>query len=321
MKRRDFLVLLGSSLVANPMAATGQKVTPSRIGFLRVGPPPPTYIGGFREGLQEQGLVEGRDFIIEYALAQSAVQIPETAVQLARTQPDIIVAAGTPSVFPARDAAGRIPVVFVATFDPVETGLVPSLARPAGNVTGLTTISGDLVAKRLELIKEFFPAFTKVAILVRESSPTAPHYIQQSRFAAEKLGVELQVLTERQPADLEKLLVAARASDALVVGDDTEFTTLRTKIAELAISNKVPTIHGLREMVDAGGLMAYGASFHDLYRRAASQVKKILQGVKPGDLPIEQPAKFEFVVNVLTARALGLTLSPMLLARADEVVE
>jgi putative tryptophan/tyrosine transport system substrate-binding protein len=307
MKRRDFLVFLGSSLVANPMAATGQKVTPSRIGFLRVGPPPPTYIGGFREGLQEQGLVEGRDFVIEYALAQSAAQIPETAVQLARTQPDIIVAAGTPSVFPARDAAGRIPVVFVATFDPVETGLVPSLARP--------------VAKRMELIKEFFPAFTKVAILVRESSPTAPHYIQQSRFAAEKLGVELQVLTERQPADLEKLLVAARASDALVVGDDTEFTTLRTKIAELAISNKVPTIHGLREMVDAGGLIAYGASFHDLYRRAASQVKKILQGVKPGDLPIEQPAKFEFVVNVRTARALGLKLSPMLLARADEVIE
>jgi putative ABC transport system substrate-binding protein len=321
MKRRDFLVFLGSSLVANPMAATGQKVTPSRIGFLRVGPPPPTYIGGFREGLQEQGLVEGRDFVIEYALAQSAAQIPETAVQLARTQPDIIVAAGTPSVFPARDAAGPIPVVFVATFDPVEAGLVPSLARPAGNVTGLTTISGDLVAKRMELIKEFFPAFTKVAILVRESSPTAPHYIQQSRFAAEKLGVDLQVLTERQPADLEKLLAAARASDALVVGDDTEFTTLRTKIAELAVSNKVPTIHGLREMVDAGGLIAYGASFHDLYRRAASQVKKILQGVKPGDLPIEQPAKFEFVVNVRTARALGLNLSPMLLARADEVIE
>jgi putative tryptophan/tyrosine transport system substrate-binding protein len=233
MKRRDFLVFLGSSLVANPMAATGQKVTPSRIGFLRVGPPPPTYIGGFREGLQEQGLVEGRDFVIEYALAQSAAQIPETAVQLARTQPDIIVAAGTPSVFPARDAAGRIPVVFVATFDPVETGLVPSLARPAGNVTGLTTISGDLVAKRLELIKEFFPAFTKVALLVRESSPTAPHYIQQSRFAAEKLGVELQVLTERQPADLEKLLVAARASDALVVGDDTELPRLELKLRNL----------------------------------------------------------------------------------------
>ena len=320
MKRRDFL-LLGSSLIVNSVAAEAQKATPSRIGFLRVGPPPPTYIGGFRQGLHEQGLIEGRDFVIEYALAQSAAQIPQTAIQLAHSQPDIIIAAGTPSVFPARDAAGRIPVVFVATFDPVATGLVPSLARPGGNVTGLTTISGDLVAKRLELIKEFFPAFTKVAILVRESSPTAPQYIEQSRFAAEKLSLELQVLTERQPADLEKLLVAAHASDALVVGDDTEFTTFRTKIAELAISNKVPTIHGLREMVDAGGLMAYGASFHNLYRLAASQVKKILQGVKPGDLPIEQPSKFELVVNVRTAQALGMKLPPMLLARADEVIE
>src|SRR5215510_5300565 len=315
MKRRDFLVLLGSSLIANPVAA--QQVTPRRIGFLRVGPPPPTYIGGFREGLHEQGLFESRDFVIEYALAQSSAQIPETALQLARSQPDIILAAGTPSVFPARDAAGRIPVVFVATFDPVTTGLVASLARPGGNVTGLTTISGDLVAKRLELIKEFFPTFTKVAILVRASSPTAPHYVQELRSAAEKLKIELQVLTEHQPADLEKLIVAAHASDALVVGDDTEFTTFRTKIAELAIINKVPTIHGLREMVDAGGLIAYGASFHDLYRRAASQVKKILQGVKPGDLPVEQPSKFEFVVNVRTAQALGLQLSPMLLARAE----
>ena len=321
LRRRDFLVFLGSSLIANPVAAEAQQATTARIGFLRVGPPPPTYIGGFKEGLQEQGLVEGRDFVIEYALAQSAAQIPQTAVQLARTHPDIIVAAGTPSVFPARDAAGPIPVVFVATFDPVATGLVPSLARPGGNVTGLTTISGDLVAKRLELIKEFFPTFTKVAILIRDSSPTAPHYIQQSRFAAEKLALELQVLTEHQPSDLEKLLVAARASDALVVGDDTEFTTFRTKIAELAITNKVPTIHGLREMVDAGGLIAYGASFHDLYRRAASQVKKILQGVKPGDLPVEQPSKFELVVNARTANALALKLSPMLLTRADEVIE
>jgi putative ABC transport system substrate-binding protein len=171
------------------------------------------------------------------------------------------------------------------------------------------------------MIKEFFPAFTKVAILVRESSPTAPEYIRQSRLAAEKLELALQVLKERQPADLEQLIVAAHDFDALVLGDDSEFTAFRNKIAELAISNKVPTIHGLREMVDAGGLMAFGPSFHDIYRRAASQVKRILQGVRPGELPIEQPAKFELVVNVRTARALGLQLSPMLIARADEVIE
>jgi ABC-type uncharacterized transport system substrate-binding protein len=321
MRRRNFLLLLGSSLITNPVVVEAQQATPGRIGFLRVGQPPPTYIGGLQEGLREQGLIEGRDFIIEYALAQSAAQIPETAVQLARTHPDIIVAAGTPSVFPARDAAGPIPVVFVATFDPVATGLVASLARSGSNVTGLTTMSGDLVAKRLELIKEFFPAFKKIAILVRESSPTAPSYIQQSRFAAEKLGFELSVLMERLPSDLEKLVVTAHASDALVLGDDTEFTTFRTQIAEFAINNKVPTIHGLREMVDAGGLIAYGASFHDLYRRAATQVRKILRGANPGDLPIEQPVKFELIVNVRTAKALDLTLSPMLLARADEVIE
>jgi putative ABC transport system substrate-binding protein len=321
MKRRDVIAVLGSCILTTPIASLGQQTKPPRLGFLRVGPPPASYIGGFREGLNEQGLREGRDFVIEYALAQSAAQIAETAVQLARSQPDIIVAAGTPSVFPARDAAGLLPVVFVATLDPVGAGLVPSLARPGGNVTGLTTISGDLIAKRLELVKEFFPNFTKIAILVRETSPTAPHYIQESRAAAEKLKLELQVLTEHQPGDFDQLVVTARNFDALVLGDDTEFTAFRKQIAELAIKNKVPTIHGLREMVDAGGLIAYGASFHDLYRRAASQVKKILQGTKPGDLPIEQASKFEFVVNMRTAQAIGLQLPPTLLARADEVIE
>ena len=320
MKRRDLItVLVGAA--GWSFAGHGQHMSPHRIGFLRVGPPPPTYIGGFRQGLQEQGFVEGRDFVIEYALAQSATRISETAVQLARSKRDIIVAAGTPTVLPAKDAAGDIPVVFVTTFDPVATGLVPSLARPGGNVTGVTVISGDLIAKRLEMIKEYFPAFTKIAILVRDFSPTTPEYIQQSRLAAQKLGLTLQVLTEHEPADLERLIGAARESDALLVGDDTEFTTFRKKIGELAISNKVPAIHGLREMVDAGGLMAFGANFHDLYRRAASQVQKILEGVNPSDLPIEQPAKFELVVNIRTARALGLQLSPMLLSRADEVIE
>jgi putative ABC transport system substrate-binding protein len=322
LKRRDFIGLLGCSIIAKPIAARAQQAKPGRIGFLRVGPPPPTYIGGFREGLREQGLLEGRDVVIEFALAQNAAQIPKTAADLASSRVDVILAAGTPSVFPAREAAGHIPVVFVATFDPVATGLVASLARPGGNVTGMTTISSDLVAKRVELIKEFFPNFTKVAILVREASPTAPHYIEETRSAAQKLGLELQVLTERHPSDLEKLFVAARASEALVVGDDTEFTTYRTEMAELAVKNRLPTIHGLREMVDAGGLISYGASFHDLYRRAASHVKKIImQGVRPGDIPIEQPSKFEFVVNMRTAQALGLNIPSTLLARADEVIE
>src|SRR5262245_6628219 len=321
MKRREFITLLGG-VAAWPLAAYGQKAGRIyRIGFLRVGPPPPTYIGGFREGLREQGLVEGEHFVIDFALAASATQISDAAAELVRRIPDIIVAAGTPSVFPARDAAGLIPVVFVSTFDPVAGGLVTSLARPAGNVTGTTTISGDLVAKRLQITKELLPNLSKVAILVRDSSPTAPQYLRESKAAARDLGLDLQVLTEHHPNDLEKLFAAARGAGALVVGDDTEFTTHRVRIAQLAINNKLPNVHGLREMVDAGGLMSYGASFHDLYRRAAVQVDKILHGAKPGDLPIEQPVKFELVLNTRTAEAIGLTLPPSLLARADEVIE
>jgi len=323
MRRREFILAFGGAVAfAKPTAALAQQMKPRRIGFLRVGPPPPTYIGGFRQGLQEEGLIEGREIVIEFALVQNAAQIPKAEAELVRSGVDVILAAGTPSVFPARDAAGHIPVVFVARFDPVATGLVASLARPGGNVTGMTTISSDLVAKRVQLIKEFFPDFTKVAILVREASPTASHYVEETRSAAQKLGLELQVLTERHPSDLEKLFVAARASEVLLVGDDTEFTAYRTQMAELAIKNRLPTIHGLREMVDAGGLIAYGASFHDLYRRAASHVKKIvMQGIKPGDIPIEQPSKLEFVVNLRTAQALGLNIPPALLARADEVIE
>jgi ABC-type uncharacterized transport system substrate-binding protein len=289
--RREFITLFGG-----PSVRAG--TPPHRL--LRVGPPPPTYIGGFREGLREQGLFEGRDVVIEFALAQNSAQIPKAAAELASSQVDVILAAGTPS-------------------DPVATGLVASLARPGGNVTGMTTI---IVAKRVQLIKEFFPDFTKIAILVREASPTAPHYIEETRSAAQKLGFELQVLTERYPNELDKLFVAARASEALVVGDDTEFTANRTQMAELAVNNRLPTIHGLREMVDAGGLIAYGASFHDLYRRAASQVRKIImEGVRPDDIPIEQPSKFEFVLNMRTAQALGFNISPTLLARADEMIE
>jgi putative ABC transport system substrate-binding protein len=234
---------------------------------------------------------------------------------------DILVASGTPSVLPARDAAGATPVVFVATVDPVATGLVASLARPGGNVTGATSISGDLTAKRLQLVRELLPNLTRVAILVRESSPTAPQYLQESQTAARNLGIELQVLTERNPEDLSGLFAAAHGAGALVVGDDAEFTALRTQIAEMALRNRLPTVSGFREMVEAGGFMAYGASFGELYRRAASQVQKVLQGVPPGVLPVEQPVKFEFILNMRTAKALGLTISSSLLARADEVIE
>jgi ABC-type uncharacterized transport system substrate-binding protein len=322
MRRRDFIIWLGCPLIAGPITALAQQMEKvRRIGFLRVGPPPATFIDGFRRGLREQGLVEDQHFVIEYSLPSSTAQVPDAAAELVRRKVDLILASGTPSVLPAKNAAGQIPVVFVATLDPVATGLVASLAKPGRNITGMTSISGDLIAKRLQLTKELLPNLTKIAVLVRESSPTAAQYVQESRTAARSLGIELQILTERNPQDLARLLAAVQRPSALVVADDAEFTALRGQIADLALNNQLPTISGLREMVEAGGFMAYGASFGELYRRAAGQVRKILQGVSPANLPVEQPTKFEFVLNMRTAKALGLIVAPQLLTRADEVIE
>jgi putative ABC transport system substrate-binding protein len=323
MRRRDFIVLLGSAAFEWPPAVRAQQSQRvARIGFLRVGPPPKTFIGGFQKGLQEQGLVEGKDFVFEYAIVQNWTQVFKAATELVGRKVDIIIASGTPSVLPARDAAaGQIPVVFVATVDPVATGLVASLGHPGRNITGMTSISGDLAAKRLELVKELLPNLTKVAILVREASPTAPQYLSESQAAARKMGIKLQIFKERNPKDLERIFVEARGSDALVIGDDAEFTANRVRIAKLALENRLPSISGLREMVVAGGILAYGASFGDLYRRAASQVRKILRGASPADISVEQPVKFEFVLNMRTAKALGLVIPPLLLARADELIE
>jgi ABC-type uncharacterized transport system substrate-binding protein len=277
MNRREFTTLLGCSVIAQPIAAMAQEAGKvRRIGFLRVGAPPAAFIDGFRQGLRELGLAEGRDLVIEYGLAQSAAQMPGAAAELVARRVDIIVASGTPSVIPARDAANQTPVVFVATLDPVATGLVASLARPGRNITGLTSISGDVIAKRLQMTRELLPKLTKIAILVRESSPTAPQYVQESQAAARNLGIELQIERERNPQDLDRIFVAVQGSSALVVADDAEFTAHRAQIAELALKSQLPTVSGLREMVEAGGLMAYGASFRELYRRAASHVHKIL---------------------------------------------
>jgi len=258
--------------------------------------------------MRERGLIEGQHFVIEYGLAKSAAQIPDVATELVTRRLDVLFASGTPSVLPARDAAGRTPVVFVATIDPVAAGLVTSLARHDQNITGMTSISGDVIAKRLQMIKEVVPTLSRVALLVRESSPDTAR-------------VELQIEIERNPTDLEGIFVAARSADVLVVADDAEFTAQRVEIAELALRNRLPSVSGLRQLAEAGGLMAYGASFGDLYRRAASHVSKILQGAKASDLPIEQPVKFEFVLNMRTAKLLGLSIPPSLLALADEVIE
>src|SRR5215467_5508382 len=322
MRRREFLVILCAASVTPPLAATAQQAErPRRIGFLRVGLPPAAFIGGFQKGLRELGLVEGQHFVIEYAIAQNSSQVFTAATELIGRKVDVILASGTPSVMPARDVAGKVPVVFVATLDPVATGLVVSLARPGRNVTGMTSISGDLIAKRLELVRELLPRLTAVAILVREASPTAAQYVKESQAAARNLGIGLTVLNERDPGDIDRLFSTLKGADALVIADDAEFTADRARIAELALEMHLPTISGLKELAEAGGLIAYGASFGELYRRAASHVHRILQGTSPSDLPVEQPAKFELVLNMRTAKAIGLTIPPSVVARADEVIE
>jgi len=313
---------MGWSVIPRPTAALAQgAATGQRIGFLRVGSPPAAFIDGFRQGLRELGLAEGRDFVIEFALVQSAVQVPDAAAELVSRKVDILLASGTPSVLAARDAAGKTPVVFVATVDPVATGIVASLAKPGRNVTGVTSISGDLMAKRFQLIRELLPNVARIVILVRESSPTARQYVQESRTAAQTLGFELQIVAERSPHELDAIIGGVRSASALVVADDAEFTAQRVRIAQLALKKRLPAVFGLREMVEAGGLMAYGANFADLYRRAANHVFKILHGVSPADLPVEQPTKFELVINLKTAKALGLTVPRSLLMRADELIQ
>src|SRR5215467_1438273 len=322
LKRREFITLLGGAVVAWPLAGLAQEAGKvRRIGFLRVGEPPAAFIDGFRRGLREVGLVEHRDFVIEFALLQSTAQVPGAAAELVRRGVDILLASGTPSVLPARDAAGQIPVVFVATFDPVATGLIASLARPGGNITGMTSISGDVIAKRLQLVTELIPNVARIAVLVREASPTAAQYVRESQTAARDMGVALQIENAGDVNNLDAMFLAVNGASVLLVADDAEFTARRAELAKLGIKHRLPIVSGLKEMVEAGGLMAYGGSFAELYRRAASHVHKILQGMSPADLPVEQATKFELVLNLKTARALGLEVPPMLLARSDEVIE
>lgn len=321
MKRRQFGVVVGATALGFlwPRCVHAQQV--KRIGFLRVGPPPERFIAGFRRGLREHGLIEGKNVLIEWGIAGSVARLPDVLSELMRLTVDVLVASGTSSVLLTRDAARTIPVVFVAAVDPVAMRLVTSLAHPGGTVTGITALAEGLNGKRLELLQQLIPNFSSVAFMVRAGSPATAEHTKQAERAAAALGVRLQVVAARDHDDLEKAISAARGAGALLVVDDTVFTTQRAKIAEIALKNRLPTMYGLREMVEAGGLMTYGPDYGDLYRRAAEYVQKILQGAKPGALPVQRPNKFEFIINLNTAKALGLTVPPSLVARADEVIE
>jgi len=292
-----------------------------RIGFLRNGPPPETFIEGLRQGLRELGYVEGQNISIEYGLARSADALPSAAARLVSLKVDVLLASGTPPVPVAKAATKTIPIVFVASIDPVATGTVASLARPGGNVTGFAGIHADLMGKRLELLREAVHKLSRVAVLSHATNPGNAEYIRQAELAARALGVQLQILTVRDAGDFERAFSEARGASALVQLDDVIFTSHLRQVVELAARYRLATMYGFKEFVHAGGFMAYGPDYPDLYRRAATYVDKILKGANPADLPIEQPTKFELVINVKTAKTLGLAIPPSLLIRADQVIE
>jgi putative tryptophan/tyrosine transport system substrate-binding protein len=327
MDRRVFLGTVVGGLLAAPLAAEAQQpVKVARIGVLAPGSPTssPQLREAFRQQLRELGYVEGQNIVIEYRWAEGrAERLPDLAAELVSLNVDVIVAGGTPGPLAAKHATGTIPIVMTAAGDPVGSGLVASLARPGGNVTGLSARSPDLSGKRLQLLKEVVPGVARVAVLWNAANPYAALVVRETEAAARSLGVQVQFLEVRGPDDFENALPAAirgRAGALIVVEDPLTFLYLK-RIAEFAAQNRLPATYGYREFAEAGGLMTVGPNLADLYRRAAIFVDKILKGAKPADLPIEQPTKFELVINLKTAKALGLTLPPSLLLRADQVIE
>jgi putative ABC transport system substrate-binding protein len=320
-KLRFAIVLVLGTLLTPVFAVEAQHAPIHRIGFLRNGPPPESFIGAFRQGLRELGYVDGQNINIEYGLADSEEQLPNAAAELVRRNVDVIIASGTPPVVAAKNATRTIPIIFVAAIDPVATGVAASLARPGGNVTGFALMSADLMGKRLELLTEILPGLSRVAVLSQATNPGNTEYIGQAELGGRALGLQLQVKAVHDPSDFERAFSEMRGAGAVVQLDDVLFTSHRSQMVKLAARNQLPVMYGLRDFADVGGLMAYGADLPDQYRRAATYVDKILKGAKPADLPVQQPVKFDLVINLKTAKELGLTVPPSVLARADEVIE
>ncbi len=329
MRRRQFIALLGGATAASAVrpTATGAQTPPKipRVGYIAgssaTGAEP--FVGSFRKGLRELGYMEGQTIALEVRYAEGrSERIPELVADLVGLKMDVLVAGISQAALAAKKATGTIPIVMVGA-DPVGLGLVASLARPGGNVTGLSYFNEAIVGKRLELIKELVPGLARLAVLSNPIVVAHAIFWKDTEAAARTLGVALQPLNIRGPDDFEAAFAAATQGNAqaLIALDDALTMTHRPRIVALAASSRLPPMYGLREFPDDGGLMSYGPSFVDLFRRAATYVDKILKGAKPSDLPVEQPTKFELVINRKTANALGLTVPPTLLARADEVIE
>jgi putative ABC transport system substrate-binding protein len=327
MRRRDFIKVVAGSAVAWPLAARAQQAGKiARIGFIgnSTAALEANVIGPFRDGLRELGYEEGRNLIIEFRWAEGKYdRFPALIAELLAAKVDVIVTAGTPPTQAIKKATSTIPLVFIAVGDPVGTGIVLSLARPGGNITGVSSIAPDLDGKRLELLREVVPKLAHVAIFLNPANAFHAKSMRQLRVAAQSLDIKLQSLEVDKSEQLDDAFAAIvkKRPDALLILADRVFLHNRKRMMEFATQQRLPSVNPYRELVEAGGLMSYGPSYEDLHRRAAVYVDKILKGAKPADLPVEQPTKFEFVINLKTAKALGLAVPQALLAHADEVIE
>jgi putative ABC transport system substrate-binding protein len=329
MNRRAFLSALAGSLLAAPLAAEAQPAGKiHRVGFLSpTSPSDPgnaRRLGPFLEGLRELDYTEGQNVVIESRWAEGKYErLPGLATELVRLKVDVIVTYAPPAIQAAKRATATIPIVMAGVIDPVATGLVTSLARPGGNVTGLSLMAPELVGKQLEILKEVAPMVSRVALLGNPANAGNAPQVRHAQDAARTLAVRLQIVEVRGPGDIDRAFAAMtlERAGAVVVLVDALLLDHRTRIADLAARHRLPSVYGLPDHAEAGGLLMYGGSDRDRFRRAAAYVDKILKGARPGDLPVEQPTTFELVINLKTAKALGLTIPPSLLQRADQVIE
>ena len=326
--RRKIVLALGAGALATPLASFAQQkpAKVARIGFL--GAASASGLASFVEalwaGLRDLGYVEGKNITTEYRWAEGKYErLPGLAAELVQLKVDVIVAAGTPAIQAAQKATTIIPIVMVQTPDPVGAGFVASLSRPGGNITGLSTLNVDVSSKYLELLRVALPKLSRVAVLVNPDHPLHPVFLKQVQAAAKTTGVNVSPLQAGTASQIEAAFgaIERERASALIVLPDSFFLSQARRIAELAAKNRLPTMFWTRELVEAGGLMSYGQNPAESFRRAATYVDKILKGAKPADLPVEQPTKFELVVNLKTAKAIGLTISQDLLFRADKVIE
>ena len=324
MKRREFITLLGSTAAAWPRAGRAQQRAMPVIGFLNSGSPHAyaTRLRAFARGLKEEGYIEGQNVVIEYRFAgDHDDRLPVLAAELVRRQVTVILAGGSPSAVAAKAATGTIPIVFEVAADPVKLGLVASLNRPGGNLTGVTNLNMEIGQKRLELLRELMPAATNIAVLVNPSAPAVTEqFMRDLEAAAPALGMQLHVVQASTDHDLDTVFAALRA-DALVVGPYLFFTSQLEQIGALSLRHAVPTISMYRKFVAAGGLISYGANEAEGYRLGGIYTGKILKGAKAGDLPVQRSTKVELMINLKTAKALGITVPLALSGRADELIE